>query len=377
MKIGFDAKRAFQNKTGLGNYSRSFIRSLLEKESSNQLYLFTPKISEAGAELTADKRYHVIQPHKTIHKFLPSYWRSHGLLGDLKELGIEIFHGLSNELPVGIERLNVKKVVTIHDLIFLRFPELYPPIDRKIYQRKFKAAIEKADLVIACSRQTASDIQEFYQVNPNKIQVVYQDCYSMFNNRYTDIQHHEFKAKYQLNQTYILSVGTLEKRKNQLNLLKAFHRADLKNIQLVFLGKKADLYAEMDLYIQENKLQNKLVFLDQLNENELPLLYQNAISFAYVSRFEGFGIPILEALRSGVPVLASNVSSLPEVAGNAALYAHPDDIEAMKNHLIKLSQNADLRAEMITNGYKQAELFNADILAEQVLTLYKSLLNKV
>lgn len=375
MKIGFDAKRAFQNKTGLGNYSRTFIRALLEAGDSNRLYLFTPKIAEAGMEMAADPHYHIIQPHKTIHKFLPAYWRSHGLLTDIKEHGIEIFHGLSNELPVGIERLAVKKVVTIHDLIFLRFPELYPAIDRKIYERKFKAAIEKADLLIACSQQTASDIKTFYQVDSNKIHVVYQDCNSQFRARFAEGVHQEFKKKYQLHHPYVLSVGTIEKRKNQLNLLKAFHQADLKNTQLVFLGRKADLFPELASYIQSHSIENKVVFLDQVHEEELPLLYQNAMSFAYVSRFEGFGIPILEALRSGVTVMCSNESSLPEVAGNAALYAHADDVELMKKHLLELANDESLRTELQRKGLIQAELFNADKLAHQVLQLYQTLLH--
>lgn len=375
MNIGFDAKRAFHNKTGLGNYSRSFIRALIDENSDNQLYLFTPEIGELGQEFLNKMDVNIVKPSKRIHQFLPTYWRSHGLLDEIKRDKIQIFHGLSNELPVGIERLEIKKVVTIHDLIFLRFPELYPPIDRRIYERKFKSAVVRADKIFACSQQTSIDIQEFYGINESKIEVVYQDCGIHFRNTHSEEEKNTFLHKHQLPKQFILSVGTLEKRKNQLLLLKAFHEANLQDISLIFLGKKADLYSDMLQYVRSNGLQNKVVFLDNIDELELPILYQSALAFAYISKFEGFGIPILEALRSGVPVISSKQSSLPEVAGNAALYSDYKDLKTLIFNLKEISGNPELRLNLINAGFQQASKFDSDKIAKQVISSYESLLS--
>ena len=375
MNIGFDAKRAFHNKTGLGNYSRSFIKALIDENSDNQLYLFTPEIGELGQEFLNKQDVKIVQPTKRIHQFLPTYWRSHGLLNEIKRDKIQIFHGLSNELPVGIERLDIKKVVTIHDLIFLRFPELYPPIDRRIYERKFKSAVIRADKIFACSQQTSEDIQEFYGIDESKIEVVYQDCGIHFRNQYSEEEKNTFLLKHQLPKQFILSVGTLEKRKNQLLLLKAYHEANLQDISLIFLGKKADLYSDMLQYIRLNRLQDKVFFLDNIEELELPILYQSAMAFAYMSKFEGFGIPILEALRSGVPVVSSKQSSLPEVAGNAALYSDYKDLKTLISNLKEISGNPELRLNLINAGFQQASKFDSDKIAKQVISSYESLLS--
>jgi glycosyltransferase involved in cell wall biosynthesis len=377
MKIGFDAKRAFHNKTGLGNYSRSFIKALIDTNSNSDLYLFTSDLGELGFEFIHKPKVHIIQPKKRIHQFLPAYWRSHGLLDDVKKEKIKVFHGLSNELPVGIERVNVKSVVTIHDLIFLRFPELYPPIDRRIYERKFKSAVERADKIFACSIQTANDIKEFYHIENEKIEVVYQDCASIFKQVISDHQKFTFLQKYLIPSRYILSVGTLEKRKNQLNVLKAFKLASLNDTSLIFLGKKSDLYPEIVQFIKAERMHDKVIFLDKIEEEELPLLYQSAMAFVYFSRFEGFGIPILEAMRSGIPVLSSNVSSLPEVAGEAALYAAPDDVIQLSKNMIEISGNPEIRLELIKKGFEQATNFDSDKIAKQVINLYKELAGEV
>jgi glycosyltransferase involved in cell wall biosynthesis len=197
-------------------------------------------------------------------------------------------------------------------------------------------------------------------IDESKIEVVYQDCGIHFRKKHSDEEKNSFLLKHQLPQKFILSVGTLEKRKNQLLLLKAFHEANLQDNSLIFLGKKADLYSDMLQYVRLNGLQNKVFFLDNIEEEELPILYQSAFAFAYISKFEGFGIPILESLRSGVPVLSSKQSSLPEVAGNAALYSDFNDAETLISNLKEISGNPELRLKLINLGYAQASKFDSD-----------------
>jgi len=177
MRIGFDAKRAFLNTSGLGNYSRNTINALHRFSKNNQYVLYTPKIKDGLFENY--NQFEVHSPENPLEKLFKSVWRSYSAKR-LKNHQIELFHGLSNELPKGIHKTNIPSVVTIHDLIFMRFPQFYKAIDRKIYYSKVKYACNSAQKIIAISQQTKEDIVRFFDVNPNKIEVVYQSVSPVF-----------------------------------------------------------------------------------------------------------------------------------------------------------------------------------------------------
>ena len=172
MRIGYDAKRAFNNTSGLGNYSRFVISAMARLFPENKYALFTPKQSTRFRSFyPQNPSVSVIEP-TGLNAKIPGFWRVFNQLSDIKKNKVEIFHGLSNELPVGLSKAGIKSVVTIHDLIFLRFPELYKPIDRLIYKRKFAAACRQADKIVAISEQTKTDIIEFFGTAPEKIEVI-------------------------------------------------------------------------------------------------------------------------------------------------------------------------------------------------------------
>lgn len=164
MKIGFDAKRAFFNRSGLGNYSRNLLRALSLYYPDNQYLLYTTSKNTSLFNLT-DQNFIIKEPSGFLNKRLKSYWRSFSLTKQVKRDELNLFHGLSHELPYNIHKSGIKTVVTIHDLIFLRFPGLYKTFDRRIYLKKFKYACKIADLIIAVSKQTANDIQEFFGID--------------------------------------------------------------------------------------------------------------------------------------------------------------------------------------------------------------------
>ena len=371
LKIGYDAKRYFLNQTGLGNYARTLIDGLSQHAHLLELHLYT---AQSGNMLdTVPERVLVHQPHTLFGRIFQSNWRNQGIVKDLIANDISIFHGLSNELPLGIEKTAIKTVVTIHDLIFLKYPELYKPIDRMIYNQKVASAVKRANRIVACSKQTAKDLTHFYGVSSDKISVIYQDCNPVFKSMVSAELPALIANKYQLSDSYILAVGTLEKRKNQLNLLKAFEQAKLPNTQLVFVGKKADLYPQMAAFVQEKKLRDKVLFLDNVPLLELPALYQMASAFAYVSYEEGFGIPLLEAMWSGVPILTGNKSCLPEIAGDAALCIDPLSLTEMTEALTFMLSDESLRAMLVQNGFERALQFDSKRLAAQWQELYASL----
>ncbi|MEO0585052.1 MAG: glycosyltransferase, partial [Bacteroidota bacterium] len=179
MNIGFEAKRVFQNFTGLGNYSRSLIHNLLKFYPETQAHLFAPKIvSHPRTQFFLD--HPRVQTYAPQHPFR-AWWRSYGMSAFVKNQKVDVFHGLSHELPFGLEKHGIPKVVTIHDLIFLRYPHLYQYIDRKIYTAKLKHACQVADRIIAISAHTAKDLQELLQIPKEKISLIYQTCNDIFS----------------------------------------------------------------------------------------------------------------------------------------------------------------------------------------------------
>ena len=360
MKIGFDAKRAFHNNTGLGNYSRFVIDGLRKYFPQNEYFAYSPKLSnrEIGIKGTIPKM-----------KF---FWRSWLIKNDLQRDGIQIYHGLSNELPFGKMPLGIKTVVTIHDLIFERYPKLYPFFDRLIYKIKFRKACKNANAVVAVSEQTKRDIIDFYRISPEKIYVIYQDCDEAFQEKLS-VEHIEnVKEKYQIKKKYILSVGTIIERKNQLTLVKAFQKLDLSNYELILVGGKSFYQNQIELYIQNHNLLN-IKILNKVPFQDLPAIYQGSVVFVYPSVFEGFGIPIVEALHSGVPVVAATGSCLEEAGGEGSLYANPLDIDDLANKILQILVNKNLRNQLIKAGRKHVKQFSAEQIAGQLNELYNGI----
>ncbi|QMU27227.1 glycosyltransferase family 4 protein [Adhaeribacter radiodurans] len=377
MRIGFDAKRAYTNTTGLGNYSRFVISALQTQFPQNQYYLFTTRQNNVFRNFVpASPHLHLVKP-PGLYRVLPDAWRLAGINNSIKNLKLDIFHGLSNELPFFLNKSKVRKVVTIHDLIFLRFPELYKPHDRLIYRAKFKAACQTADKIIAVSQQTQQDLIQFYNIPAEKTEVIYQDCNPIFHQAIPAETLRAVKQKYYLPDKYLLCVGTLERRKNHLHLFKAWQKSGLTDTHdLVLIGKRLPYAAHLDTYIRENKLTAKVHFLPYIPFQELPAIYQLAQVFVYPSLFEGFGIPILEALNSGVPVVTSTGSCFTEAGGEAALYAAPDDVTQLAEHLTLICSDQTLRQQLIKTGHEHAQQFRAEHTIPQMHRLYENLIGK-
>jgi glycosyltransferase involved in cell wall biosynthesis len=368
VKIGFDAKRAFLNSSGLGNYSRNTLNALQWYFNENDYVLFSPKIHDAFFKDYS--AFTTVTPKTWCAQRMSSLWRSLFLVPVIKKYHPDIYHGLSNELPAGIKNSGIIPVVTIHDLIFLRYPELYKSIDRKIYLVKFKYACNVADKIIAVSHQTKNDIITFLGMPPDKIDVVYQPVNPAF---YSKHNKKDILDKYNIPEKYILTVGTVEPRKNQLSLIKGIYESGI-DLTLVIVGNLTLYYNELKSYIDSKSLGDKIIFLQNLPVNELTVLYQNATLSAYISKFEGFGLPVIEAMASGCPVLTSSVSCLPETAGDAALFCNPENIIDIGNKISDILNDEILRSELISKGKDRAVMFHPEIYAKQLVSIYVNLL---
>ncbi len=369
MKIAFDAKRAYHNTTGLGNYSRDTISILSQYYPEHRYFLFNPKKGGNFKINTANTAE--VLPDSNFYRKFSSVWRQGAIVNQLVHNNIEIYHGLTNELPKGINKSGIKTVVTIHDLIFMRFPQLYPPIDRRIYKAKFKHACKIADIIIAISEQTKHDIVEFFGVNPDKIKVVYQGCHRVFQKEIDKSALEKVRKKYHLPEKFILNVGTIEERKNLLSAVKAIKNLD--DVHLVVVGKKTNYTKQVISYIADNQLDKRVSFLKNISINELAALYQLAIIFIYPSIFEGFGIPIIEALFSKTPVITSTGSCFSEAGGADSIYCKPYDINSLSEAIYKLWHNESIRTRMAEKGFSFVQKFTDEKIARNLISLYHEL----
>lgn len=369
MKIGFDAKRAFYNTGGLGNYSRSTIEMLSKYYPKHDYLLYTPSV-ENSVDFNTAENVKTIVPKLFLSKTFKSYWRTVRLSRKIKEHKLDVFHGLSGELPYKASKnTDTKLIVTIHDLIFLRFPELYRAVDRKIYLQKAKYACEIADTIIAVSEQTKTDIINFLDVDDSKIEVVYQGCNTLYYNEADTNKKIEVAQKYNLPDTYILNVGTVEKRKNTLTVLKALKLAKIKT-EFIIVGKKTNYQDELLKYAGENNLTNQLTILNNVPIEDLPAIYQQAALFVYPSYFEGFGIPLIEALYSKIPVITTKGGVFSETGGLSSIYIEPDNFKNLSEAINVVLNDAKLRDEMIAEGYKFVQKFNEEKIATNLMNVY-------
>ena len=372
MIIGFDAKRAVNNFTGLGNYSR-FVIHILSRYYPDLTYrLYAPRQKENPElnKILENGHIKLVYPKTYRAQKFPSWWRTKSICRDLKNDRIDLFHGLSNELPVGIDKTGIKSIVTIHDLIFLRYPQYYPLIDRTIYQAKFRYACRKADRIIAVSECTKRDIVDFYGISPEKIDVIYQGCDPRFAWPVSEEEKKRITRQYGLPERYILNVGSIEERKNLLLLLQALPTTD-PDLKLVAVGRKTAYLDKLTDFIRDHGLENRIHFIHRLPHHDLPAVYQQAELFVYPSRYEGFGIPIIEAIHSGLPVIAATGSCLVEAGGKGAMYVDPDDFNQLAETINRLSRDHLLREEIVRKGKKHLRLFEEKRLADNIIQTYR------
>ena len=365
MKIAFDGKRFFHNSSGLGNYSRDLIRILATYFPENEYVIFNENQSEKGKDI-------LNLPNVSFVETSKGSWSRQLKMGkDAQQINADIFHGLSGELPLKWTKKPIKKVVTIHDLIFLRFPQYYSFFDRKIHFWKFKKAAEQADLIIAISEQTKRDIIQFLKVPEEKIRVVYQGCQKAFKENQSEAFLNSVKEKYNLPKRFILNVGTVEARKNLFNIVKAI---DGTEIPLVVIGKKTKYFKKVQKFLKKNKLENQVQFLENVSMEELAAIYKLAELFVYPSLFEGFGIPVIEALYSKTPVITSNLSCLPEAGGKDSVYIDPYNFEDLKAKILFLWNNESERERRAEKGLEFVQKFSDENISQDLMNVYQQLL---
>jgi glycosyltransferase involved in cell wall biosynthesis len=375
MRIAIDYTAGIRQGAGVGQYARNLVSAMLEQDTSNRYILLTSGQPTGQYPLpTASNVQGCSVPIPDRYLNILWYRLRFPLKADYFTGVTDIYHGLDFVLPPLSRK--IRTIVTIHDLAFLEHPETAVPSLAAYLSKAVPVAIERADVIAAVSQTTKQAIIKHYHVPEEKIAVIPCGVGPQFQRITNPELLEETRRKFYLHEPFILSVGTLEPRKNHLGLIKAFHQVLQKQqspLVLAIVGGSGWLYEETQRTVAELKLQDRVRFLGRVSDLELITLYSLADIFAFPSFFEGFGIPPLEAMACGTPVLTSNTSSLPEAAGDAALLVDPHDIHAIAQALTRLLEDEQLRESLRQNGYKQAARYTWARAAEKMLAVYEGL----
>lgn len=359
IKIGFDAKRLLFNPTGLGNYARQWVGAL-SKIPDFEIQLYAPKPGMYNA-------YSAQTPTSLIGlspKLISSFWRTFSMGKQAQKEGCQIFHGLSNEIPIG--KISIPRVCTIHDVIFKQFPQFYSHIDRTVYDLKTQYACKYSDAIVVTSETTKWELQKYYNTDAHKIHVVYQAIDPIFS---------ELSWQPLTENPYLLYYSSFNPRKNQIKLIQAFAQI-ANNIEhnLVIAGR-GNGKRLIEQEIVRLKLGNRIRLIESPSNDELQLLLTNCAGFVYPSLQEGFGIPLVEAATVGIPMAVSNISIFRELTDNAAhAYFDPEKVESISQSLIQLCA-INLATFTGKEHYKHLiEITSAQTMTEQLSILYRSLI---
>lgn len=374
MRIGIDYTAAVRQVAGIGRYTRGLIRALAELDHETPYVLFSagrdadarpwPANFATRSMPLSDRHLSIIWQRLRLP--LPIEW----LTGAL-----DLFHSPDFVLP---PVRHARTVLTVHDLSFLRYPECFSPPLLRYLLSAVPRSVERADLVLADSENTRDDLIELLGVPPERIRVVYAGVEPEFApSLQAEIE--AVRERYSIQRPYLLGVGTLQPRKNFRRLIEAYHLLRQERSiphQLVIAGGRGWLYEPILEAIESHGLQEDVRLIGFVDDTDLPALYTGADLFAFPSLYEGFGIPVLEAMACGTPVVAADASSLPEVAGEAALLVSPTDIEALAEALWLGLDDSELRETLRARGWEQCRRFTWSASAQQLLASYTDLIGR-
>ncbi|HXU27923.1 MAG TPA: glycosyltransferase family 1 protein [Bacteroidia bacterium] len=343
---------------GIGWFAyQSLKRITRQNPDVHFIFLFDRPFNEKF--IFADNITPLVVSPQARHPFLYYYWMQFAVKPLLTKLKPDLFLSPDGLLALGAK---CKQLPVIHDINFVHYPKDLPFFTRHYYNHFFPKFAAQATRIATVSEFSKKDISKNYKIDTNKIDVVYNGIHSYFDVVSDNIKT-ETKKKYTKGFDYFIFVGSLHPRKNILRLIKAFHlfKTETKsNLKLVLAG--AIFWGENEMYelMKELQIEDELIFTGRIANTELKNLVASAFALTYVPYFEGFGIPLVEAMQCGVPILAANTSCLPEIAGDAAIYANPFDENEIKHAMITLYEDSDVRNNLIRKGLEQKNKFSWD-----------------
>lgn len=374
MRVTIDLTPAVLGHGGIGRYAAELAAGLagLDRDVHLQLFAADPQRRVPAPPLdTLPLRLLPWSPKPwRLSVLASSYGRlpMNGLIGSP-----DIFHATDHLLP---HLWRTRTVLTLHDLIFLKYPEAHLPLNRWFLTLMMPRFLRDADAIVCVSHWTKEDARRLYGIDEDKMVVIPEAADPRFQPVEDADRLAVVRARYGLPERFILCVSTIEPRKNLTTLWEAY-RALLqagRSERLVIVGRKGWLYQPIFDRLRELGLEDEVIFAGQVADDDLPVFYSLATCFCFPSLYEGFGLPPLEAMASGCPVICSNVSSLPEVCGEAALLVPPTDVGELTAALRRLLDDAEPRADLRARGLRQAARFSWQQTAQRTAAVYDSLI---
>ncbi len=363
MLIGIDASRAARaQRTGTEAYSLHLIQALVEINCSHRFRLYTPAPISNLQSPTSNLEVRVIP--------FPRLWTHLRLAWELKHRPPDALFVPAHVLPLVCP---VPAIVTVHDLGYMHYPEAHRRFDRWYLDWTTRRHVRLAARLVADSEATRDDLVRYYHADSARIAVVYPGRDESLTRVNDPEAMAVVKARYGISGDYLLYIGTLQPRKNLVRLVEAFARVQKPDLRLVLAGQKGWLYADLFARVEALGLSGRVIFTGYVADDDKAALLSGATALVYPSLYEGFGLPVLEAMACGTPVLTSDVSSLPEVAGDAALLASPLDTEAIAAGMARLVADAGLRHALVERGFLQIRRFSWAQAARQVLEAIESI----
>ena len=374
--IGIDYTPAYEQGGGIGRYVRELVTALSLIDQMTQYSLFVSGSSASQLPQSLGSNFHW-KPTRFTPKWLARIWHRARLPLPVEFFtgSLSLFHATDFVLPPTLPA--VPTVLTVHDLSFVRVSDSASPALKQYLDVVVPRSVSRATHILADSQATADDLISFYGVSSKKISVLLSGVNSKFSQDISSKVLMTTRKKYILDDfPYIFTVGTVQPRKNYIRLIQSLAQLHSKgiDIHLVIAGGKGWLDNPIYKAIDDNHMRDFVHFIGFADDEDLPALYKNATCLAFPSLYEGFGLPVLEAMAAGIPVLTSNVSSLPEVAGDAAITVDPYDLEAITDGLQRLILDTELRNTLIQKGLARAQQFTWEKSARQLLGIYQDLL---
>lgn len=365
MRVAVNTRLLIENELeGIGRFSYEILKELCKKNPEIQFdFIFDRPFSKKFI-FNKNVTGHILTP-KTRHPFLWYYWFEIKIPKLLKKIKPDVFLSLDGFISTS---LKIKQIAVIHDINFEHHPENLPFFHRKYYQLFFPKFANKAKSIITVSKYSKKDIAENYNIKKNKIHVIYNGVSNIFK-PIGQTEKEKIKNKYSSNYDYFIFIGSIHKRKNITNLIKAFNLYKSKTkstTKLLIVGKKRWWSSEMKEAYEKNNYQNDILFTGYIEDKNLPKVLASAKGLCFPSLFEGFGLPIVEAMKCGVPVITSNTSSMPEICGEAGLKIDPNNINEIATAIKEIEDNTSLRKKLIKLGLKRSKIFNWKIASNKL-----------
>ncbi len=370
MRIAIDATSVPPNPAGAGVYALELVRAMAKRDRRDGYALFTR--TRLLDEATAARKNWLVERVSggRVRRLL---WEQTSLGARLADLGIDILHSTHHTLP--LRRTRARRVVTIHDVTFFRIPERYPPLRRLYFQTITRLSARVADAIIVPSNAVRDDVIRTLSAAPGTVHTVYEAAGPQFELMGRD-EASSVAAGYGLQAPYILSVGSLEPGKNRARLFQALRELGDDGIHppLAIVGQKAWRYEEEQALVYKLGLGKQVRYLDYVPAADLPALYNAATMFAFPSLYEGFGLPVIEAMACGVPVLTSNISATAEVAADAAVLVDPLSVGEIREGLRGLLEDSIVRDHYARRGRARAAQFSWRRAADETHAVYERVL---